>query len=270
MYLQDEYALRPDLRLTGGARYDYSSAHSERNVSPRLAVIYDATQTTTAKLLYGRAFRNPNAYESFYSFPGLQIGNPDLHPERIRTTEAIVEHEPVAGMKLTAVLFSSTIENLIQQVSDPATGLLQFQNQAAFDTKGAELEAERRFRSGHQIRTSYTRQNVDSSSGLTNVPRHLFKLNLSGPVLSERLTGGLEVQYTSERRTAAGSVGGFGVANFTLRYRARTHPLEVSASMYNLLDKRYADPTAADPLVPLRTAVEQDHRVFRLQALYRF
>jgi len=124
MYLQDEYALRPDLKLTAGARYDYSSAHSDQNVSPRLAVIYNATQTTTTKLLYGRAFRNPNAYESFYSFPGAQIGNPDLRPEHIRTVEAIVEHEPVSGTKVTGVLFSSTIENLIQQVSDPATGLL--------------------------------------------------------------------------------------------------------------------------------------------------
>ena len=75
--------------------------------------------------------------------------------------------------------------------------------------------------------------------------------------------------YTSERRTTTGSVGGFGVANFTLRYRARSQPLELSASMYNLFDKHYADPVAADPLVPLRTTVEQDHRVFRLQLVYR-
>jgi outer membrane receptor protein involved in Fe transport len=269
VYLQDEYALRPDVRLTGGVRYDHSSLHSRTNVSPRLALIYSATPTTTAKLLYGRAFRNPNAYESFYSFPDLQVGNPDLGPERIRTTEAIVEHELKPGVKLTGVAFASTIDGLIQQVTDPDTGLLQFRNQRAFDTRGVELEAEQRFVSGHKIRTSYTLQSVDGSAGLSNAPRHLVKLNASGPLWIERLTAGFEVQYTSERRTSTGSVDGFTIANLTVRYRARSQPLELSASMYNLFDRRYSDPVAQDPAVPLRSVVEQDHRVFRLQALYR-
>jgi iron complex outermembrane receptor protein len=269
VYIQDEYALRPDVRVTGGVRYDHSSAHASGNVSPRFALIYGVTPSTTAKLLHGRAFRNPNAYESFYSFPDLQIGNLDLHPERIRTTEAILEHEAVPGLKLTGVVFSSTIDGLIQQVTDPATGLLQFRNQPAFDTRGVELEGEQRYVSGHKIRTSYTLQNVDAGAGLANAPRHLAKLNVSGPVWSERVTGGFELQYTSERRTSAGSVGGFAVANLTLRYRARTQPLEVSASMYNLFDRRYADPVAQEPAVPARSVVEQDHRVFRLQVVYR-
>jgi iron complex outermembrane receptor protein len=269
VYVQDEYELRSDLRLTGGVRYDHSSMHSNGNVSPRLALIYSAAPGTTAKLLYGRAFRNPNAYESFYAFPDLQIGNPDLRPERIRTVEGVVEHEATARLKLTGVVFASTIEGLIQQVSDPETGLLQFRNQAAFDTRGFELEGEQRYVSGHKVRTSYTLQSVDSGADLTNAPRHLAKLNVSGPLSSERLTGGFEMQYTSERRTSAGSVGGFAVANLTLRYRARSQPFELSASMYNLFDRRYADPVAHDPAVPARSVVEQDHRVFRVQALYR-
>jgi iron complex outermembrane receptor protein len=269
VYVQDEYALRPDLRLTGGVRYDHSTVQSSGNTSPRAALIYSATPSTTAKLLYGRAFRNPNAYESFYSFPDLQIGNPELRPERIRTTEAILEHEAIPGLKLTGVVFSSTIEGLVQQVTDPTTGLLQFRNQPAFDTRGVELESEQRYVTGHKIRTSYTLQSVDASAGLANAPRHLVKLNASGPLWNERLTGGFEMQYTSERRTNAGSVGGFAIANLTLRYRARSQPLELSASMYNLFDRRYSDPVALDPEVPVRSVVEQDHRVFRLQILYR-
>ena len=179
-------------------------------------------------------------YESFYSFPDLQIGDADLRPERIRTTEAVVEHEPVPGLKLTGVVFASTIDGLIQQVTDPATGLLQFRNQPSFDTRGFEVEGEQRYVSGHKIRTSYTRQDVDASAGLANAPRHLAKLNVSGPVWTERLTGGVEVQYTSERLTTSGSVGGFALANLTLRYRARSQPFELSASLYNLLDRRYA------------------------------
>jgi iron complex outermembrane receptor protein len=238
-------------------------------VSPRLAAIYSVRAGTTAKLLYGRAFRNPSAYESFYSFPDFQIGNPDLRPERIRTTEAIIEHEARPGLKLTGLAFSSTIDGLIQQLADPETGLLQFRNQPAFDTRGFELEAEQRYTSGHKIRTSYTNQSVDAAAGLTNAPRHLAKLNVSGPLFIERLTGGFELQYTSERSTSAGTVGGFAVANLTLRYRARAQPFELSASMYNLFDRRYADPVAPDPAVPARSVVEQEHRVFRLQAVYR-
>ncbi|MGH7803957.1 MAG: TonB-dependent receptor plug domain-containing protein, partial [Candidatus Binatia bacterium] len=66
IYAQDEWSPLPGLRLVGGARFDRSYEGVEQT-SPRAALIWAATKTTTVKLLYGEAFRAPNLYEQYYA-----------------------------------------------------------------------------------------------------------------------------------------------------------------------------------------------------------
>ncbi len=56
-------------------------------------------------------------------------------------------------------------------------------------------------------------------------------------------------------------------ANLTLFSREIVKNLEVSASLYNLFDRRYRDPVAGDFRQP---AIEQDGRTFRVKLTYRF
>ena len=48
-----------------GVRYDRFSTFGD-SFNPRAALIYQPRQPTTFKLLYGEAFRAPNAYENYY------------------------------------------------------------------------------------------------------------------------------------------------------------------------------------------------------------
>jgi outer membrane receptor protein involved in Fe transport len=83
------------------------------------------------------------------------------------------------------------------------------------------------------------------------------------------LYAGLEEHYTGSRLTEAGQrEDGFAVTNLTLFGRNRQRTLEVSLSVYNLLDKEYADPVSVD-LHPV-DAVQQDGRTLRVKVTYAF
>jgi iron complex outermembrane receptor protein len=244
--IEDEYAWRPKLALSGGVRYDYATIEPSAHLSPRLGLTYRPGPQTTAKLRYTHAIRNPTVYGSSYSYAALQMGSGDLRAARLRSAEAALEHQPGAGLSLTSTVFSNRTDGAIRQVTDAATGLVLLQNQPEFEARGAELAAEVRAMANTTVRASYTVQSVDSQAGLAVAPRDLATLTFSGPVPNSRLTAGLETQYTTSRHTALGELGGLGLTNLTLRYRVTGAPVELSASAYNLLDRRYGDPISGE------------------------
>lgn len=61
--------------------------------------------------------------------------------------------------------------------------------------------------------------------------------------------------------------GGYSLANLTLSGRKLLPGLEVSASVYNLFDKAYADPGAQEHV---QDTLRQDGRSFRLKATASF
>ena len=103
---------------------------------------------------------------------------------------------------------------------------------------------------------------------LSNSPHSLVKLNLAAPVWHDHLTAGLEIQYTGPRLTLAGdTAGGYTVVNLTLTTRQLWKRFELSASVYNLADRKYSDPGTGNMV---QDQIEQDGRVFRLKATYSF
>ena len=275
VYLQDEYAVRDNWLLNAGLRYDnYSTIGG--TLSPRLAVIHRMNESTVVKVLYGTAFRAPNAYESYYAFPGQQIGNSSLRPEKIKTWEAVLERYLPGNWRVTASGYYYKVNDLITQVpvADPATGgvLLQYQNLDNVDAKGVEFEAEHSWSGGARLRGSFTAQMARDETGaaLSNSPKHLAKLNYSTPVFHDKLRAAVELQYTGRRITTFGETGGFLTANLTLLSERLAPGLELSASVYNLFDRKYADPVAFDVGVPTRDVIQQDGRNFRFKLTYRF
>lgn len=142
-----------------------------------------------------------------------------------------------------------------------------------FRAKGAELEFDNKWSNGSEGRVSYTIQRtISNQTGepLTNSPTQLAKLNFSVPVMREKVFAGFEEQYMSRRRTEAGNyTPGVYLANFTLFTRNLLNRFEVSASVYNLVNKKYSDPVSFADLNPLDT-VRQDGRTYRLKLTYAF
>jgi len=272
VYLQDEITLAKGVLLNAGVRHDsYSTVGDTTN--PRLGLIWMPRQSTALKLLYGTAFRAPNAFEQYYNDGNATSkASPDLKPEKITSYELVAEHELQTNFRLTAAVFRNDIGNLINQITDASDGLLVFQNIGQVRTQGAEIEAERAWDNDTRMRASYAWQTThDQFNGveLENSPRHLAKFNYSRLLWSGVLRGGAELQYTGPRKTLSGATaGGFAVANLTLLNRELARGLQLSASIYNLFDKRYADPARPEH-VPIDTIV-QDGRNFRLKLDYGF
>jgi len=270
VYLQDELLLSTNLILNAGVRYDHYETFGN-NANPRLSLIYTPLNKTTLKLLYGTAFRAPNVYELYYEDSFTQKSNPDLKPEEITTYELVLEQYLGEALRISAAGFQYRTKDLITLETDPGDGLMVYRNTEKVSANGLELELENIWKSGMRGRISYTVQKVtdDATHDLSvNSPRQLAKINLTAPMLNNKLFVGIEEQYTGRRRTVAGKhAGGFMITNVTLFSRQLAKELELSGSVYNLFDRTYGDPGGEEHIQDI---IEQDGRTYRVKLAYHF
>jgi len=209
-------------------------------------------------------------YEMRYDVPPI-LSNPGLKPEQIETYELVYEHDLGRGLRAALSRYSYSITNLITQTPD-GSGNSSFQNLERAEATGTELEVQKSWQNGIHGRVSYTNQkawNPNTGELLTNAPENLAKLNVVVPLRADRLFAGLEEHYTGSRTTEAGQrADGFFMTNLTLSGRNQQKTIEASVSVYNLLDKKYADPVSLD-IHPL-DVVQQDGRTFRVKLTYAF
>jgi iron complex outermembrane receptor protein len=271
LFVQDEISLSKKVTLHVGVRQDAYEAFAgfEHQTSPRLGLIYDDGGATAVKLLHGRAFRAPNDFELHFQGPVYRT-NPELGPETIHTTELVLERTLPRGVRLNASAYFNDVENLISLERDPVDDLLVFQNAGHNRSVGVEVGLEVKRRQGPSGRLSYAwQESREQPTGelLTNSPRHMAKAQITWPLLGKRLTASADGWYMSARRTLAGAEAGSAmVTNVTLAPRIRGS-FDVSASVYNVFDHRYADPGSNELRQDL---LPQDGRSLRLKLSWRF
>ncbi|WP_229417266.1 TonB-dependent siderophore receptor [Massilia sp. Root418] len=270
VFVQDEWHMRPGLLLNAGLRYDRDS-NAGSQFHPRLALMYRTGPADTIKLIYGTAYRAPNAYELYYGYPGEggQQANPALSAERISTRELIFERRLDATGLARLSLFNYRMRGLIAQDVQPDSGLLMFANLQRAVAVGGELAYERQYARGLRLRTSFAMQHADDGDNaqLVNSPRRLFKLNLALPLPALKARVGAELQCGSARRTQTGMVGGYCVSNLLA---SSTHLLpgaELSLALYNAFNARYADP--AGPVF-VQEALLRQSRTISAKLAYGF
>lgn len=269
-YVQDEYQWNPLWALNIGARVDYGGQNA-KNLSPRFAVIYTPDEQTEIKASYATAFRRPNAFEKYYEDGTTQVANPEVRKERIAATELVVEHRPDATSKWLGSMYYYKTKDLIA-VDELASmpGFLQAMNWPRSQTRGLDIEYEKKWSTATRLRANYAWQYATDSLGnwVVNSPKHLINVNLAQGVLQDRLHVGLELQYVSSRLTDdANRLGGYTLANLTLHSAALFKNTIVSASIKNLFNRRYAVPA---PGYSLPDNFVQDQQDLWLQITYDF
>jgi len=270
-YAQLDSEISRKFSVSAGVRYDHYNYGFGGSTNPRVALIYHAARSTTAKLLYGSAFRAPVPYETTPDYGPFYVSNPHLQPEKIRSVEGILEQGLGSHLHASSSVFYNRITNLITLETDPNTGLSVYENSQAATAKGVELELNGGVAGSLTGRASYSyTQTLASMTGRTppNSPANLVKLNLTMPLFGQRFSVASDGQYTGEVTTLGGNtLGGFSVLNATLIGHALRKRADISASVYNLLDKRYSFPgRPEDP----EDALLQDGTTFRIKLTYRF
>ncbi len=201
IYAQAELNLLPRLTINAGGRIDWFDTFGAA-LSPRIAAIYKLNSRTSFKYIFGRAFRAPNAYESYY-VDGIVIGEPSPHlqPEKIQTNEVVMERSLRPWLQVTVDGFYNNLKNLIDETPDPANGLTHFVNSGRDRGRGLEFELESKRDSGLSARASYTLADARDTNHerLANSPLHTAKVNASIPIV-RRAFAGLELLYSSPQK----------------------------------------------------------------------
>ena len=268
VFLQDEVTFNKYLILNAGMRYDYYS-ETRNSIDPRVALIYRPTHETAIKLMYGEAFRIPNDYEKYYAVPP-DIANPALKPERIWTTEMVWEQQLQAHLSVSTSVFYSRMADLITQVGADDQSLI-YRNLQQVKSVGAEMELRGELPGWPEWVASYGFQETrdgQTNQFLNNSPRSLAKLNVTEKLPKTNLVTGIDAQYRSRiEALQGGSISPFTLLNVTISDRRLGKHGDLSAGVYNVLDKRYSDPASG---ANLQQSIPQDGRTFQVQMTWNF
>ena len=269
-YGQDEFSIIHQLTLSAGLRYDrYSDFGGTAN--PRLALIYRVFHPTTLKLLYGTAFRAPLPFELTPDLGSFYDDNLKLGPEKIRSVEGVVEQGLGEYFTVSGSVFRNSIDDLITLGTNLSDNQEIYQNSGKAVASGVEIELDGHLAGGLQGRASYSyidAEQPQTKEILSDSPQHLGKLNLSYPLVQQRLFASVDAQYTSSAQTLAGNtVRAFSVFNLTFLGHTLGKHVDLSGSAYNLFNKKYFDPGRPEDV---QDTIQQDGRNFRVKITARF
>ena len=271
-YGQGQFTLLKNLIFYAGLRYDHYGTVGG-TLNPRLALIYQPFTSTNLKLVYGQAFRPPNAYELYYEDGYSQKSNPQLKPEKIQTLEAIWEQQLAKNWRLKTSGFLYRISDPIQPGRD-ANNLITFVNSGAINARGLEVELAGKWLKHLEGRLSYTLQDARyAQTGLLlpNLPKHLVKANLIFPLYKHKVFLSVENLYSSNRIALSGrKVFGYPITNLTMFTKNIVPNLQVSASVYNLFNQKYCSPGGEEHLMTGIDRLRQDGINFRVKLQYTF
>lgn len=120
-YLQDEITLNEKLTATLGLRYDYHHLvgwNTLSQLSPKVALLYTASDNLALRMLFGQAFRAPTIAERFFK---VELGggvlfkpNPDLTAEKMNISlEGGLRWQPASFAEFDIALYRYEYEDQI-------------------------------------------------------------------------------------------------------------------------------------------------------------
>lgn len=235
-FLQDIWSFAKDWELTAGLRYDrYSDFGGTLN--PRLALVWQASERLTAKLMYGQAFRAPS-YLELHLATSANPPNPALKPERSKTWEASFSWLATRDLRLGLNVYDF---KRTQVIAPEVTTPFKFQNHDEFVTRGIELEGQ--WQATRSLRLSGNlshMRNEDVTSSLRDVSIPMTQAYLRADwAFLPKWNWNLQTHWFDDRPLPAGDprrkIGAHALTDTTIRYFHGSE-WEFAASIRNLFD----------------------------------
>jgi len=243
IFAQEEWTLSSRWTASLGIRFD-ASRYFENDVSPRLALVYQPSQRTVWKFVYGRAFRNPSMYEQFFQDGLALVAASKLRPETGHTVEVSFQRKLGANWSTTAATYYYLLNDLIAVYTPNGLPPGQYQNGTGPHALGAEAELSGTLFKRIDVSASVAFQNNTSNHDtLPDAPRQVHKGRIGAPVFGGKLFLSGAVSYVSNRETVAGaSTGSALVTDFTLTTAHLTRDFDLQTGIRNAFNDRYYDP----------------------------
>lgn len=243
--LQDEWGFAERWQLTAGLRYDNYSDFGD-TLNPRAALIWNASDHLTAKLMYGKAFRAPSFIEQAVQNNPVILGNKALKPELINTVETAIDYRPFASFHTAANLFYYHIENLIAEVAGAGTASA-YANTGNQNGYGGELEWDWRITDQVNLKGNYSWQysrNEVTKSRVAGVPEHQFYVAAAWKFLPQWQFQS-QLNWIGGRARIIGDnrpLEDYATVDLTLAGKNLFRHVNVNASLRNLFNTRGREP----------------------------
>jgi len=282
LYVQDEITAGP-VTIYPAVRFDYykldpkadplfttaASGQSDTHLSPKIGVVWDATDLVTLFANVAAGFKAPSPSQVNTGFANLvsnykSISNPDLKPETSRTLEAGVRlHRDRWRVAVTG--FTGEYDDFIEQVqvsgnftaANPA--VYQYVNLSGVKISGAEAKGAFEFGAGFTAKAAISYARGASRTNGVNTPlASIDPVKITGGVKYRAPSGkfGGELSVIHSDRKSAGRAGvtcagtggssanncftppSFTVADLT-GWWAVTDAVTARAGVFNLTDEKY-------------------------------
>ncbi|MER2512515.1 MAG: TonB-dependent receptor, partial [Nitrosomonas ureae] len=254
-FAQDEWWFAPDWILTTGARLDHYSDFGT-TINPRVALVWNASSSLTAKALYGRAFRAPSFTELYGNSTIAVLGNLNLKPEIINMIEFSLTKQWDPQLRTNASLFGYSLDDQIRGGIESSNPLVKMQKRNTLGRHGYGMELESEYAATKDLRfqASYAYFSFDDAA--TNdrgrfMPKHQLSAGFDWHItdywmLNTRLDWVSKRELMYENKKAV--VDSYPWASVSLRY---SDPKDwfFSVTLDNALDIDAAEPSVF-PSVP--------------------
>jgi vitamin B12 transporter len=240
---RDDHALFAGWRSSFGAfDSELSARHDDDSVfggagTGSLALGWHAAGGFRAYASVAQGFRSPTMNELYDpGYGGYFAGNPDLQPERSRSSELGLEFTPGAGQRLKANLYSTRTSDLISFTGAQNLAV----NIAHARLDGAEL-AWTLTHAGWSAQANWTHEHArDADTGAPLLRRPANKANaVLERSLGTRLRAGAEVLWSGSRPDIGGiELPAYALLNLRAHY-ALGPAWELSGRLENLTRRRY-------------------------------
>ncbi len=271
VFMQDIWTLAPDWDLTAGIRYDDYSDFGT-TVNPRLALVWSSNYNLTTKVLYGRAFRAPAFGETLAQNNPVALGNPNLEPETIESTELAFDYDYSSNLNLIVSIFYYQWDDIIRFIDDTGGLSKTAQNTGQQAGTGVELEANWKINNKVWITGNFAHQGAESKKGAEepyNAPQNQFYLRANWQINAAwRLTGQANQVMDRERLPSdvRSEIDDYTLVDLSLRNDSIIKNLDLALTIKNILDKAAYEPSSADIPNDLPLA----ERSVRSEVTYKF
>lgn len=241
---QVERKLTSRLTAHAGVRFDNSFNYGVA-LSPRLALVFQQSNRTIWKVVYGRPFRNPSAYEKYWNDGVAITGALNLQKETAHTVEGVLERKLARGLVGVANVYDYHLNKLIH--TDYVGGLARYHNGNPMKSRGVEFELRGPIGDRLHVQGSVAIQKATEhqTGWLVNSPHWILGSRTAYDLIPKRLTLSGAFYSMGRRLTfLGGEVPRAHMLDVTVSTVRLSPHFDIVAGVRNVLDGNYVHPAA--------------------------